>query len=339
MTKLNEEKRTEIRILSRIRNTSRTALARQFGVSWQTIDRVLRSQPGPRVRSTRQASATVRKRRGILQTLTKRVVRVGGRQFPAYCSVGDLRVALVNHGIVASPTTIKRDLHHLGLEPFVRRRVPTRDPRVLADRVKFCKRWIRRQTRAVVFSDEHTCSINDHSSRMMWAKSVKGVIPRERRRMQNIPRIMVWGAVGIGFKSELVIFPQMAGSNSFRLDSKGYVRRCLSKVVPELLRQKRIFQQDGARPHVSAHTKRYLESKGVTLMESWPPYSPDLNCSELMWPLLNRRIAAQHPTTLAELIAAARKAWASITQAEIDAICADFPRRLRLVASGDGHTL
>jgi hypothetical protein len=45
---------------------------------------------------------------------------------------------------------------------------------------------------------------------------------------------------------------------------------------------------------------------------------------ELLWPLLNERVAVQHPSTLVELEAAIQKAWDSITQAEIDARCAGF---------------
>lgn len=336
MTKLNLEKRMEIRLLHRLRSTSRSALARQFSVSWQTIDRVLSGERTER-RPPRRTSPAVAKRRKLVAGLASKVVRVGGRVYPKCPAVGHIRTALISHGFVVSDCTVRRDLRSLGLSAYVRRKIPTREPRVLRDRVNFCKKWMQKPTHGVVFSDEHTCSVNDHTTRTMWAPSLNYVLPRERRRLQNVPRIMVWAAVGIGFKSELVIFPQMTGSNSFRLDSKGYVRRCLARVVPRLTN--RIFQQDGARPHVSAHTKRYLRSKNIELMENWPPYSPDLNCSELVWPILNRRIAEQHPQTLDDLILAAQNAWTSITQAEIDEICSDFPRRLRLVASGSGHTL
>jgi transposase len=180
----------------------------------------------------------------------------------------------------------------------------------------------------IVFSDEHTVSINDHTRRRMWVAPGASVIPRERRRLQNIPRVMVWAAVGIGFKSPIVLFPQDQkddeGKRAFRLEKKGYVRRCLSIVVPRLVAERRIFQQDGAKCHQNTHVRDYLKSKKVEVVDPWPAYSPDLNMIELLWPLLNERVAVQHPSTLVELEAAIQKAWDSITQAEIDARCAGF---------------
>ena len=50
------------------------------------------------------------------------------------------------------------------------------------------------------------------------------------RRMQNIPRIMVWAAWGVGFKSGLVVFPQKKHADerrdamTYRLNAASYQR-------------------------------------------------------------------------------------------------------------------
>lgn len=176
-----------------------------------------------------------------------------------------------------------------------------------------------------------------------WVKICLGehdeVIPRERRRLHNIPRIMVWAAVGIGFKSGVVMFPQKTagGETSFCLNANGYVRRCLNPIVAKVSAQRRIFQQDGARPHQNNHVRDYLRKKDVMYIEDWPPYSPDLNMIEYVWPLLNARISELQPVTMQELKAAIPKAWANIPQQEIDAVCKGFRNKLNEVLRNNGR--
>jgi hypothetical protein len=62
---------------------------------------------------------------------------------------------------------------------------------------------------------------------------------------------MVWAAIGIGWRSRIVIFPQKSAKENkgFRLTAKSYVKRCLSPNIRALLARKAIFQQDGAKAH------------------------------------------------------------------------------------------
>jgi hypothetical protein len=123
---------------------------------------------------------------------------------------------------------------------------------------------------------------------------------------------------------------------SYRLDSTKYVRSVLSKVVPDLVRRQSVFQQDGARCHVAKSTLTYLDKKGVTLLKNWPAYSPDFSPIESVWPLLKAAIGQLCPLTTAELIVAARRAWESIPQAEIDRQVMSFAGRLRGALSRGG---
>jgi transposase len=172
----------------------------------------------------------------------------------------------------------------------------------------------------------------------MYARTRHEVIPRERCRLHNIARVMVWAAVGIGFKSPIVQFPQKQGEDDekkpFRLNGDSYVTRCLSRAIPAM--KGRWFLQDGARPHVTHRVRRYLTSR-TKWVEDFPPYSPDLNMIECVWPLLNMRIAMRKPHDLASLRTAITAAWDSITQAEIDSICSGFSSRIKAVHELQGH--
>ena len=186
-----------------------------------------------------------------------------------------------------------------------------------------------------MFSDESWLCCNERTGRLQWAEKSADVLPIEKKARWNVASIMVWGSVGYGFKGPLIIFPSKVSKEGelrqFRLDSEGYVRRCLSVVVPTIVQQKRIWQQDGARSHAAQSTMNYLARKNVEVLADWPPYCPDLNAIERIWKELNARVGARCPMTVEELMTAAQEEWAALPQSVIDAHCAHFPRQLALL--------
>ena len=324
----------------RIRKSTVSALARRYKVSWGVASRALNkdlSQPAQR--KPRGPNAAMLKRRKAVRALALRRKTVKGRSYPVFCSAAEICAQLP---VKVSAKTVFRDLKALGFASRVRCKVPTREPSTIAKRQEFCAYWSRRtaMSERIVFSDEHTVSINDHSRRRMWVAPGDRIVPRERRRLQNIPRVMVWAAVGIEYKSPIIQFPlhqQGDKTKGFRLNAEGYVRRCLSAIVPSLLKERRIFQQDGAKAHQNNKVRAYLKRKKVVVMDPWPAYSPDLNMIELLWPLLNQRVAALRPTDQDSLAAAIDTAWAGITQAEINARCKGFMSRVKAVLGKNGE--
>jgi len=100
----------------------------------------------------------------------------------------------------------------------------------------------------------------------------------------------------------------------------------------------RIFKQDGAKAHQNNRVRACFSTKGVEYIEDWPPYPTDLNMSELLWPLLNQLVANRHPSTKQQLRAAIVASWNSILQAQIDAICGGFKKKV-LEVRGKGGAL
>jgi hypothetical protein len=188
-----------------------------------------------------------------------------------------------------------------------------------------------------VFSDESWLSCNEVTGKVQWCRKKDDAIPREKKARWNVASIMVWAAVGYNFKSELIIFPAKQDDDgtitTFRLDAARYVKRCLSTVMAQVLRQKRIFQHDGARSHMAGSTKGYLKRKGVQWMEDWPAYSADLNMIEPVWKELNELVGARCPMTQSELVEAARMAWKELPQSVINAHCKHFKTQVGNVLS------
>ena len=324
--------------LARLLPKTTAALANKLGVSWRQAKRVrdsIENGPAKQQRKTRTPTENVKARRKALSQIAKRKSRLrSGREkvcFPSARLIGDeLRRT---GGPSVSRWTVRRDLVKAGLKNFVRRKVPCKKARPVAKRKGFCTYWRRQSTAktdGIVFSDEHTICTNDFSCRTMYAKSVKDVVTRERMRKHNIAHIMVWGAIGINWRSPLVMFEGT-------LCGERYIRLCLSKVVPDIVTRKLTLQQDGARPHVKQCVKNYCARKSLRLLEDWPPYSPDLNPIEQLWAELDRRIAQKGPDTLDELKAAAKEAWQEVPTQTLNNYVRSFRTKVSRVWKQDGE--
>ena len=202
-----------------------------------------------------------------------------------------IRVALHQQtGDLLSTRQIQRELKDAGLKAYVRAPVPTRASYYIAQRKAFAKdmgKWCSKKLVSVVFSDESWLTCCEQTGRTMWTKSRDDVLPLERKCRWNVPSVMIWAAVGHNYKSALVVLPSKRSVDgelkAYRLDSKEYVRQCLSLVAPSLVSQGRVLQQDGARSHACKTTLAYLNRKGIEYIPNWPAYSPDLNAIERIW--------------------------------------------------------
>lgn len=62
-----------------------------------------------------------------------------------------------------------------------------------------------------------------------------------------------------------------------------------------------ILQQDNARAHVCTKAKDFFKiataEHGFTVMDDWPPYSPDMNLIENLWAHLKLELYRRYPDT------------------------------------------
>lgn len=332
------------RVLQFWRDHGRNMLlaARTFNIDRRTVRDIV-FPPPPRVSKPRRVRRSVADRRRAVKICAVATHLVGNVEYPLYCSVREILAELSKQRRWkdTTPYQVRHDLRLLGFRNLVRKKVPTRNPAVLAKRLAFCKQVISDGTsaaRKIIFSDEHYVTTNDNSRRTMWVAPNETVIPRELKRVPGASSLMMWGAIGVGYKSPLIVFPpRHADGEAFRMNGAHYVRRCLSRVANDLAG--RVFMQDGARPHTCKSTMAYLTRKRIRVLEHWPPYSPDLNPIELLWSILNDRIARHHPRSLTELTTALQTEWAAITQAEIDKLCDGFFARVVEVRNANGACL
>lgn len=318
-------------------------IAAKFKVNPKTVYSVLKRKNHDR--EPRPASEAMLKRRRILKLLAKKKRQVNGRVMPWYGSVRALVAGLANeHGITASCATVVRDMDAIGMKSYVRPAVPALGKEHHARRFKFCKKWAKANVEKLVFSDEHWETTNDSTQRTMYATKRTAVIPRQQKNRLCVPRVMIWGAIGVGWRSQLV-FCKDAGpgvkkpnevDETLNVNSQRYIKLCLSKIVPEMQRRSCIYMHDGAKAHTSKRTTAYLAGKKVRVMEGWPSHSPDLNPIEKLWGFIKKRVSELAPRTLEELKATVKKVWNDFPQDTIDNLVRGFGKKCKICISRNG---
>lgn len=310
-----------------------SAAAKSVGVSWRTAKKYV---SGDVPREPRSPATHLHARRRLLAKMARKTKVRGHRHWPVHCGARSIRDALHRStGDTLSVRHVQRELHALGFNPYVRQAATTLAVKETLRRKAFARRCLAQVSeKAIVFSDESWLSCNERTGKIQWAKCRSDVLPYESKARWNVPSVMVWAAVGWNFKSELVVLPSKKRDDDdnvsvFRLDAQSYIKRCLSTVALRLVRERRLFQQDGARCHMAIATRSYLRRKGISWLEDWPPYSADLNMVEPLWGELANRVGARCPLTNDELIATAKEEWRALPQSVINKHALHFKTALR----------
>jgi hypothetical protein len=190
----------------------------------------------------------------------------------------------------------------------------------------------------IIFSDECVITANRSSSGTVLAFSREKVGPKITQRRHNVYNFQIFCAVGIGYKSLLILVPKEYKESTRNpgtytktvirstLNSANYISDALEPIKNKL--KGKYFQQDGASMHHSDATYKWLDANGIVRLETklgcrWPASSPDFNMIELVWANLKKRISNKigeegPPGSEAELVRITREAWDEIPQVEID---------------------
>ena len=153
---------------------------------------------------------------------------------------------------------------------------------------QFCNEMIEGQfvEKVIIFSDESRFEqLSDSSWRWIRHGELNESSFNTKSNSKN--SVMVWGAIGLNLKSNLIFINQ-------KIDSDMYIKTILESGLisqADLIYSKYgwFFQQDGAPCHHSSKSLEYL-NKNVNLLPSWPPNSPNSNPIELFWGIMKNFI-------------------------------------------------
>lgn len=318
------------------------ALKGLAGASRTTVQRVLRhddSVDGPRTTGKRAVRKNIAVRRELVKKYALKVKVEKCRRYPVHPSCKSIvRVLGRDNNIQVKRETVRRDLHKADLANFVR---PIITYKSSTKRLAFVMAQLlksKAMLKKICFTDEHYVNVSDHGPLRCWSGRKGGpvpkdVIPRQILRWSNVANVQMWAAVSYNYKSDVVFFPKKKddGAN-WKMDGAKYIKNCLTKKnMDEWKRRGLTLMHDGAKAHSAHVVTAWLLKNKIDVLGNWPAESPDLNVIEELWSELNRRIEEYYPRTLDELIDATKKAWASITLAEINKFILDFITKCRKV--------
>ena len=144
------------------------------------------------------------------------------------------------------------------------------------------------------FSDEKyfTIVLAPASAWMLPSRRAEFTAPHQA----HPPKVMCWLAIGYFSDGRRFSNVFWYAENS-RQDSTLYCQTLQHAFAPmcwnPLLN---ILQQDNAPSHKSKATLKYIqEQTSFTVLDGWPPRSPDLNVIENMWSWLAQKLSLQNP--------------------------------------------
>ena len=190
-----------------------------------------------------------------------------------------------------SETTISRRLKDSGIDCYRPARKPKLSAEHRAARLVFARNHSDLDWSRVMFSDESTIT-SAQGSGVNFVRRPRGT-RYEENYIQETKRsgresVHLWAYFTREGPGDLV---RVIG----KLNSKQYNMRILSRHVTPYFNThaeenpRRIFQHDNSPVHTAGNVKRYIESKGIEVL-NWPPASPDLSPIENYWNVLKREI-------------------------------------------------
>ena len=110
------------------------------------------------------------------------------------------------------------------------------------------------------------------------------------------------------------------------------------------------FQQDNARSHICKKAKAFFEiatiEHGFTVMDDWPPYSPDMNLIENLWAYLKLELYRRYPDTVTlngspdyirqKISERVHEVWWSIGKEVLNHLIDSMPHRVKALVKARG---
>ena len=242
-----------------------------------------------------------------------------------------------NYNIKVSRSTVNKIRHQIGFKWRPQKIIQALNENQIEKRIKFGNFILDNHISGsdIFFSDEsRICLSND--SKCVWMKKNASNIESFIEKVKFPKGVMIWGCVGVDFKSKLIIIENAVNSFEYQniLEKSGIFNQLNDlKGISNYY-----FQQDGATCHVSKSTLDFINEK-CKILEFWPPNSPDLSPIELIWGILKNYVKKCNPKSKDELVKYILTGWNLIDQNSINNIVKSFEFRIELMLKKNGESI
>jgi transposase len=286
------------------------------------------------VRSGRPKDYTTRDKRAVIRAVRK----------DPKLTYKDLRKET---GLNLSNDTFKRILKADNILHWRSKRRPELLPSHARLRLQFARSMLAQDWSIVIFSDE--CSVEKGAGQkrqwsfgyphQKWDHDKIDVYPKGKQGS-----IMVWASIGgTASRSELIIMDRDQAAPRGGYSAASYIDTLEQGLIP--IYNGETYIHDNAPIHTARLTTTWLNNRGIYVLPNWPPYSPDLNPIEHLWPRLKEVLYDLHPEILLITSLEAQKkalieylpeAWQRVKTDVMKAVIDSMPRRLQAVIDAQG---
>ena len=175
--------------------------------------------------------------------------------------------------ITVSERTIRRLRHQLTYRQVLYRICPILSTKAIAKRLEYSNTHRSNTWSNVIFSDEKIFTLSKEGVRV-WKRSDEPSI--QIQQPMHCIQLMVWGGVWMDGRTTIHITDDI-------IDADEYQNILFEHLIEPSFDRDKIFQQDNARPHIARSTIDFLRAMNVSVLDKYPPYSPELNPIEKVW--------------------------------------------------------
>ena len=252
-------------------------------------------------------------------------------QFTVFPTARSISIELRKININATPWTVHRDLQAGGFLWRKRRHVVSMDPDLWPARLSFCQSTLLILKRLrLAFADECAISMAVDSTMVFhYRRTGQPPLPRQVGRASGkAEKCHIWAMIAPGFR-KIIMFSE-------NVSAAVYCEECLTSVMQFVKSQRLTLVHDNAGAHAGHHCHTWAEEKKFPILQNFPPYSPDLNVLEQLWPHLKRAVSARHPT-IRNFRQVVEEEFHKIPQAVIDKILGGFKKKLETCVERQGR--
>ena len=236
--------------------------------------------------------------------------------------------------------TVRRYLRDLGFEYKVKIKKQWLSSRHREQRINWCKKylgWSKDDWKRVIFSDESTFYVLKRKNQFkIWRTEKEKLLPECIQQMNTGDggKVGVWGGIsGFGTTDARIYTENMNGQlycNFLETELKNAIKK-----VPK--KTQMILQQDRAPWRTSGLVQQKIAKMKLSVLE-WAPKSPDLHPIEMLWSILDKKLASKPIFSKSASVDRLQEEWAKIDLDLCTKLVESMPERiLKCLKAKGGH--